>query len=172
MYEPTQGKTPEELVADFADPQARFPAYLALDLLGPEALPALRAGLRDADWQVRRWSAILMDHHADDDALRALIPLLRDPKSKVRLWAVHSLACDRCKVGENPVDVVPHLVERIEVDESIRVRRMAVAMLAEECVLDERVTAVFRRVLDEEDDRKLRLHAERGLERAEAARTA
>ena len=166
MYEPTVGKTPEELVADFADPELRFPAYLALNDLGAEeALPALKDGLKHGNWQVRRWSAILMDHHADDDALHALIPLLRDPKSKVRLWAVHSLACDRCKVGENPIDVVPHLLERVEVDESIRVRRMAVAMLAEECSLDPRALEAFKRIVAEEDDRKLKLHAQRGIDR-------
>lgn len=170
MYEPTKGKTPEQLVDDFADPELRFPAYLALNDLGSEAaLPALKEGLENGNWEVRRWSAILMDHHADDEALHALIPLLRDPKSKVRLWAVHSISCDRCKIGENPIDIVPLLVERIEVDESIRVRRMAVAMLSEECTLDARVVPVFKRVLGEEKDRKLRFHAQRGLERCNEA---
>ena len=165
MYEPTRGKNAEQLVADFVDDALRFPAYLALNEMGAAALPALTEGLGHANWQVRRWCAILMDHHADDDALRALIPLLRDPKAKVRLWAVHSVSCDRCKIGENPIDVVPHLIERIEVDESIRVRRMATAMLAEECSLDARSARIFQRILADESDRKLRLHAERGLSR-------
>ena len=114
---------------------------------------------------MRRWSAILLDQHADDEALHALVPLLRDPKSKVRLWAVHSISCDRCKVGENPIDIVPLLIERIEVDESVRVRRMATAMLGHECALDARVVPVLVRILAEEDDRKLRLDAEQGLKR-------
>ena len=106
-----------------------------------------------------------MDHHADDEALRGLIPLLHDPKSRVRLWAVHSISCDRCKVGENPIDVVPLLIERIEGDESIRVRRMATAMLATECTLDARALETFQRIISEEDDRKLKLHAQRGIDR-------
>lgn len=169
MYEPTKGKTPEQLVDDFAESELRFPAYLALNELGAEALPALKEGLKHGNWEVRRWSTILMDHCADDEALHALIPLLRDPKSKVRLWAVHSISCDRCKVGENPIDIVPLLVERIDVDESIRVRRMATAMLSEECTLDARVVPVFKRILAEEDDRKLKFHAQRGLDRCTEA---
>jgi len=165
MYEPATGRTPEQLVEDLADAELRFPSYLALNELGAAALPQLKAGLRHGHWEVRRWCAILMDHHADDDGLRALIPLLRDPKSKVRLWAVHSISCDRCKIGENPIDVVPHLIERIELDESIRVRRMATVMLAAQCDVDARVLPVFERILATEEDRKLRLHAQHGVDR-------
>ena len=168
MSDRPMARTPTELVDDFAVSDTRFPAYLALNELGTEALPALPAlkeGLKNGNWQVRRWSAILLDHHADSEALHALVPLLRDPKSKVRLWAVHSISCDRCKGGENPIDIVPLLIERIEVDESVRVRRMATAMLGHECALDTRVVPVLERILVEEDDRKLRLHAERGLKR-------
>ena len=160
-----ESRTPTELVSDLAARGTRFPAYFALDKLGSDALPAIRAGLKHDVWEVRRWSAALLDHHADDDALYELIPLLDDPMSKVRLWAVHSLSCDRCKVGENPVDVVPHLLRRLEIDPSIKVRRMAAAMLGEECTLDERVVRAFERILAEEKDRKLRFHATRGLER-------
>ena len=114
MYAPTKGKSPAELVDDFARRPDRFGAYLALrELDRDQALPALKEGLKHAHWEVRRWSAILLDHHADDEALRALIPLLHDPKSRVRLWAVHSISCDRCKVGENPIDVVPLLIEKL-----------------------------------------------------------
>lgn len=158
-------KTPETLVEDLADPALRFPAYFALNGMGSEVLPALEAGLRHTEWQVRRWSAALMDHHADDDALRALLPLLHDPMSKVRLWAVHSISCDRCKVGENPIDIAPLLIERLENDDSIRVRRMAAAMLAEECVSDARVIDALERVLETEQDRKLRHHVEAALTR-------
>lgn len=166
MYEPIQGKTADELVDLLVDSETRFGAYLALNELGREALPQITGGLRHGHWEVRRWCAILLDHHADDNALEALIPLLRDPKAKVRLWAVHSLSCDGCKVGENPIDAVPLLLERIEIDESIRVRRMAVAMLADPCtVVDARVPPVLKRILAEEKDRKLKHHATKALEK-------
>lgn len=163
------GTDATELVHSFADSEGRFDAYLALVELGAGALPALRKGLRSGDWQVRRWSAICLDRVADADALRDLVPLLRDPKSKVRLWAVHSLACDHCRDDVRcPVDVVPHLIERIEIDDSVRVRRMAVIMLACDFA-DPRAVPVLQRVLRDESDRKLRMHAENGLGRLRAA---
>ncbi len=154
-----------DLVRSFAERQLRFDAYQALVGLGSKALPALRGGLRSEDWQVRRWSAICLDQVADAEALLDLVPLLRDPKSKVRLWAVHSIACDHCKDDVRcPVDVVPLLIERIEIDDSIRVRRMAVIMLAGE-FKDPRAVPVLQRLLRSETDRKLLMHAEAGLRR-------
>ena len=158
-----------DLVRSFAESQGRFDVYQALMKLGTGALPALREGLRSENWQVRRWSAICLDRVADADALGGLVPLLRDPKSKVRLWAVHAIACDHCKDDvECPVDVVPLMIERIETDESIRVRRMAVIMLATDFA-DPRAVPVLERILREESDRKLRLHAESGLKRLREA---
>lgn len=156
--------TAEELVEAFAEGETRFPAYLSLYQRRDAALPAVRAGLKHADWHVRHWCALFLDQHADQESLEALVPLLRDPKSRVRLWAVHSISCVECKDGPNPVDAIPLLLERIAEDESIRVRRHAVAMLAG-LPPDERVTPVFRRILAEEEDPKLRLHAQRGLDR-------
>ena len=153
------------LVDQLADSDKRWDAYEGLVALGSEALPAVRAGLGNGHWQVRRWCTILLDHLADPETLEHLIPLLHDPKSNVRMWAVHSLSCDRCKKDANPIDVVPLLIERIEHDESIRVRRMAVAMLGHHVAPDERVVPVFEAVLEGESDRKLRLHAEEGLSR-------
>ena len=155
---------PTSLVASFSDPRARFAAYQALVALGEAALPAIRGGLAAEDWQVRKWSAICLDRISDEESLAALVPLLRDPKSDVRLWAVHSVACDHCKTDvECPVDVVPHLVERALTDESVRVRRMAVIMLGSEFA-DPRALPALER-LAAADDRKLRLHAENALTR-------
>ncbi|MEN8182693.1 MAG: HEAT repeat domain-containing protein [Myxococcota bacterium] len=119
-------------------------------------------GLRHGNWQVRRWCAIWLDHYADAESLHALLPLLRDPKSKVRLFAVHSVACDRCKAGENPIDVVPLLMERIRNDESIRVRRHAVMMLAFQHAHAD-LEGFFQELLDTETDPKLHKHAGFGL---------
>ena len=157
--------TCEELVAEFANGENRFPAFLSLYSRGHDALPAIRDGLKQANWQVRRWCALFIDNFADAETLHALVPLLRDPKAKVRVWAVHSLSCETCKDGPNPIDAIPLLLERIEMDESIKVRRQAVAMLAHHRSPDARVLPMFERILAEEDDRKLRLHAERGVKR-------
>jgi hypothetical protein len=157
--------TSEELVAEFANGEHRMPAFLSLYNRGEEALPAIREGLGHASWQVRKWCALFIDNFADAETLHALVPSLRDPKAAVRTWAVHSLSCESCKDGPNPIDAVPLLIERIEMDESIKVRRQAVAMLAHHRSPDARVLPVFKRVLAEDDDRKLRLHAEQGVKR-------
>ncbi len=144
-------------------------AFLALCARGPEALPAVREGLKHANWHVRRWSAALADNFADSQTLHALVPLLQDPQAAVRVWAVHSLACETCKDGPNPIDAIPLLLERIESDTSIKVRRQAVAMLAHHRSPDARVRPVFKQIMAQQTDRKLRLHAEAGLKRYEAA---
>ena len=99
---------PQALVDALAESSTRFPAYQALVAHGEAALPAVRAGLGHGNWQVRKWSAIVLDQVANSESLAALVPLLRDPKADVRLWAVHSLACDHCKEDVTcPVDTVP-----------------------------------------------------------------
>jgi hypothetical protein len=155
-----------ELVERLEDGDTRWPAWKRLEEIGTDAAPAVREGLRHGHWQVRKWCAAFLDHHSDPETIPELLPLLHDPKSDVRLWAVHSLSCDRCKDEGlcNPVDYVPHLVERIERDESIRVRRMATVMLATGRP-DVRAVRVFDRILATESDRKLRKHAEWGLMR-------
>jgi HEAT repeat protein len=161
--------TAADLVAEFANSENRMPAFLALAARGREVLPAVREGLKHANCHVRRWCAVLADNSADAETLRALIPLLHDPRAEVRVWAAHSLACEGCKDGPNPIDAVPLLLERIESDASLKVRRQAVAMLAHHRTPDARVLPVFRQIMAEEADRKLRLHAEHGLRRYAAA---
>ncbi len=155
------------LVEQLESSETRWSAWKRLEEMGGAAAPAVREGLRHGHWQVRKWCAAFLDHHADPETIPELLPLLHDPKSDVRLWAVHSLSCDRCKVDENPVDFVPHLIDRIERDESIRVRRMAVLMLT--IHPDARAMRVFGRILNEETDRKLRNHAEWGMKRCREA---
>jgi HEAT repeat protein len=161
--------TPDELVAEFAHGQNRMAAFLALYSRGKQAVPAIRAGLAHSDANIRRWCASLADNFADAELFRALVPLLNDPQADVRVWAVHSLSCETCKDGPNPVDAVPLLLDRIESDPSMRVRRQAVSMLAHHRSPDARVLPVFKRLLMEESDRKLRLHAEQGIRRYAAA---
>ena len=161
--------SPEDLVAEFANGKNRMAAFLALYTRGTKALAAVREGLKHPNWQIRRWSAMFADNFADGATLQALTPLLHDPKAEVRVWAVHSLSCEICKDGPNPIDAIPLLLERIEGDPNIKVRRQAVAMLAHHRMPDARVLPVFKKIISEEHDRKLRLHAEQGLERYEAS---
>jgi HEAT repeat protein len=153
---------PRELVARLASDEGRWDTQVQLLALGPAARDAVREGLGHANWQVRRWCALWFDHFADAESLEALIPLLRDPKRHVRLFAVHSLACEQCKPGVTPIDVVPLLIERVRNDESIRVRRHAVAMLAHQHA-HPHLEGFFRDLLATESDAKLRKHAGYGV---------
>ena len=58
------------------------------------------------------------------------------------------------RLDKNPIDFVPHLIERIDRDESIHVRRMAVLMLT--IHPDGRCARLFTRVLAEETEIRLR----------------
>ena len=157
--------TSEELVSEFTNSENRMKVFFALYARGEEVLPVIRKGFQNADWQVRRWCALFADKFADSETLHALVPLLDDPKSQVRLWAVHALACETCKDGSNPIDAVPLLLDRIKMDKSLKVRRQAVAMLAHHRAPDSRVLPIFVDIMAKEDDHKLRLHAEQGLKR-------
>jgi hypothetical protein len=112
---------------------------------------------------------MFIDTHWDESALQRLILSLHDPKLKVRKAAVHSLGCDRCKGGQNPIDVMPHLEERIREDKSIKVRRMAAQTLAAQTP-NKLIARVLRRVLRDESDPKIRRFAEWGLSRYEQVR--
>jgi HEAT repeat protein len=163
----TAASSPFELIDGLGAPtgEARYASYRALVDLGPQALPAIRQALKHDDWQVRRWAAMCLDQVADAESLRALVPLLTDPHPRVRLWAVHSLACEHCKDGVRcPVDAVPLLLERIRDDENLRVRRMATIMVGTE-FSDPRAIPVLEQIAESAEDRKLRAHALQGLER-------
>ena len=100
----------EDLVAEFARSENRMAAFLALCARGREVLPAVREGLTHSNWHIRRWSAAVADNFADAETGHALVPLLCDPKAQVRTWAVHSLSCETCKDGPNPIDAIPLLL--------------------------------------------------------------
>jgi len=161
MTAETASPDARELVGKLAEPRPDL-TFLRLKELGIPARDAVVEGLKHGHWQVRRWCAIWLDHFADTESLHALIPLLNDPKSEVRMFAVHSLACDKCKMGENPIDVVPLMMERIAHDESIRVRRHAVMMLAYQHAHPD-LEGYFQHLLDTETDAKLHKHAGFGL---------
>lgn len=138
-------------------------AYPILDQAGQIALPAIRAGLGNSDPQIRKWCVALMDHNADQQSIEALVDCLSDAYADVRRHAVHSIGCQPCK--ENPLclDVVGLLIERIEVDPSIRVRRSAVHMLGNQ-PYQKRAIQLLERLLQTESDPKLLSNAKWALQ--------
>ena len=153
---------PRALVAALADATGRLSAFAELVALGPSARDAVRAGLGDGRWEVRRWCAYWFVRFADADDFEALVPLVRDPKSRVRHAALIALVHAPGLAGRS--DVVPLLLERACDDESLRVRRQAVLLLAWDHAHPD-LEAFFAGLLETEEDARLRFYARLGIGR-------
>ena len=62
---------------------------------------AVRQGLRHRD-PLGAACAQILDHFLDDAALADIVDRLADDSPRVRVWALHTLGCDRCKEGLVP----------------------------------------------------------------------
>ena len=99
---------------------------------GPRATPLVRQGLQHPNPDVRVGCCKVLDHFLDESALPELIENLTHPDEEVRSWALHALACDKCKEGvcrPGEVDVIPIAVQMLLTDQSRRVRQMAAGLL-------------------------------------------
>jgi HEAT repeat protein len=157
-----------QIVEKLADRATLEEAWKLMHEAGQAAVGPAREGLSHPHPRVRQFCAMFLDAHWDESALQRLLLALHDPKLKVRKAAVHSIGCDRCKSGENPIDVLPYVEERIREDKSIKVRRTAVLTLATQTP-NKRIARVLRRALRDEIDEKLRRYAQYGLRRYEDA---
>ncbi|MDP9237549.1 MAG: HEAT repeat domain-containing protein [Chloroflexota bacterium] len=127
---------------------------------GPEATPALRNGLRHADPAVRVGCCIVLDHYLDEAALPELIANLDHENEDVRQWAMHALACDRCKEGAcrpGEDDVVPIALRMLADDPSRRVRAQAVHLLGLSAAIRRQdVTVALERARESDPDPNVR----------------
>lgn len=155
----------EDLVSKM-DGRDYYRYILKLIKLGEPALPAVQAGMGHSNWRIRRACAAVIDHIYDAESLQRLILLTHDPKKKVRKMAVHSIGCDRCKDGVNPIDAVPHLAYSALNDPAVRVRKTAADMLAIQSP-ERRVARILREVIATEEDPRVVRNAEFGLKRHE-----
>jgi HEAT repeat protein len=156
---------PRALVAALADPARRLSAFAALVVLGPGAREAVRAGLGDGRWEVRRWCVYWFFRFAEASDVDSLVPLVRDPKSRVRQAALAVVAL--APGSAEGSDVVPLLLERACDDESLRVRRQAVLFLAWERAHPD-LESFFAGLLENESDTKLCRYARLGIARSRA----
>jgi HEAT repeat protein len=111
-----------------------------LILSGPDALPFVRAGLASADARVRVGCTKVLDHLVDDEALDDLIAMVTDESAEVRAWALHALACERCKEnGCTPsmADVLPAALDRLRNDADHHVRSHALGVVSQYVHVDE-----------------------------------
>jgi hypothetical protein len=163
MTELDPNERARRLVDALADPQRRDAALRELAALGGEARAAVRAGLGDGRAEVRRWCAVALFQRPAPGDLPALLPLLRDPRSRVRHAVVVALA-----LAHPPAEVVPRLVERALEDPSLRVRRQAVSMLAWRLAHPD-LEGFFAGLVERERDAKLLRHARAGLRACRSA---
>jgi hypothetical protein len=99
-----------------------------------DAVPALKRGLAHENPDVRAGCCIVLDHHLEEDCLPDLIANLEHADDNVRRWALHALACDRCKEGScrpGEADVVPVVARMLVEDPSTIVRAQAAGLLGE-----------------------------------------
>lgn len=99
---------------------------------GADATPVLRRGLRHPDVAVRVGCCMVLDHYLDEAAVPELMANLEHRHEQVRKWALHALACDRCKEGScRPAEneIVPIALRMLREDPSRRVRVEAVHLL-------------------------------------------
>src|SRR5688572_22330982 len=122
----------ERLIEDLAIKHRQKAALRQLLAAGMSATPAVRRGLRHSNPDVRVGSCVVLDHFMDAAALPELMANLTDENDRVRSWALHALACDRCKEGDcrpGEDDVVPIAIRMLLEDESRTVRTSAAGLL-------------------------------------------
>lgn len=112
-----------------------------------------RAALHHPNARVRRECLNVLDHHANDASADVFRQALQDPVPRVRVIALHGLACERCRTGELCAsDVVPALIGVLERDPSPKVRHGAVGILLRLSSRDERAPEALIRASREDAD--------------------
>jgi hypothetical protein len=147
------------LIEDLAVPHRYKHALRSLMSAGMLATPALRRGLRHDDPDVRVGCCIVLDHFMDEAAVPELIENLTHESPRVRGWALHALACDRCKEGAcrpGEDDVVPIAIRMLLTDEDKGVRKGAVGMVAPAVHKREDVRRALEHARDHDPDRLVR----------------
>ena len=151
------------LVAALGEPGQRSAAWAGLLALGADARSAVREGLGDGRWEVRRWCLYWVFRRAQREDVPSVLPLLRDPRAKVRHAALIALHCTGLGVEHLPL-----LIERALEDESLRVRRQALGLLALHAHPD--LEGFFAGLAEGKSDAMLRKHAAVGRARCRELR--
>jgi len=131
-----------------AEQHARSFAFIPLGQMesvrGRILIPLLCEGmLLHPNPDVRALCAGLMDHFGTDAAVPALLQAVKDPVPRVRIAALHSLSCQRCKASALCVDQVEIFLHGIA-DVSLRIRRGAACGLSS-FIQDERAMLALDR---------------------------
>ncbi|WP_151476317.1 HEAT repeat domain-containing protein [Streptomyces albicerus] len=126
-------ETREEALVHALGSEPRRPAaFRELLRLGSDAVPAIRRGLAHPQDLVREQCCKLLDHLLVTEALGDLIAMLDDPSPRVRVAAIHALACDRCKSDSCRPDqavVLPRGIRLLSQDPDAHVRNFAAELV-------------------------------------------
>ena len=140
------GNTLEETIEMLASPHRRKVAMRKLMAAGRVGTPVVRAGLKHEDSEVRIACCKVLDHFMDEAAVPELIDNLDHSHPGVRAWAIHALACDRCKEGvcrPGEGDVIPIVVDALLHDEDRDVRQQAAGLLGPSVLRSEAAKAAI-----------------------------
>jgi HEAT repeats len=122
------------------------------------------AALHHRDPFVRRACLGFLDHYANEASTPVFALALRDPVALVRDTALHSLACETCRVDQLCVaDVIPHLIELLSADPSPELRHKAVPVLLRLADRDPRARRAVERAAHSDGDALVRDVASRAL---------
>ena len=129
-------------------------------------IDALLRGAADTSAHTRYLAAQAMDTFADARCAEPLRRLLHDPVPRVRWAALHSLACDDCKIQplHKPHNLVLTVAGMALHDPSIRVRRVAAWELGQ-FLPDKTAQAALETLLAQETDPAIRRNVQAGLKR-------
>ncbi|HEX4821865.1 MAG TPA: HEAT repeat domain-containing protein [Acidimicrobiales bacterium] len=128
-------------------------ARWSLMLAGIDAVPALKRGLSHPNPRVREACCVVLDHHLEPDCIPDLIANLHHDDAGVRGWALHALACDRCKEGScrpGESDTVPIAVRMMLEDPDASVRARAIGLVGEAVHRHPAAVDALERALDKE----------------------
>ena len=126
------GNTLDEIVDMLAQPHRRKFAKRKLMAAGRTGTPAVRAGLRHEDPEVRVACCDVLDHYLDESAVPELVENVTHPHPMVRARAMHALACDQCKEGAcrpGEDEYTPMVVNALLHDPVKGVRQQAAGLL-------------------------------------------
>jgi hypothetical protein len=122
----------DRVVEDLAVRHREREALRLLMTAGFAASGAVKRGLRHPNPVVRAGCCRVLDHFLDESAIPDLMANLAHEDAEVRAWALHALACDRCKEGVcRPAEdeTVPIAIRMLEEDPDRQVRKTAVGLI-------------------------------------------
>lgn len=122
----------EALVEALAVSHRATSAYRTLLDLGMSALPAVRAGLRHNNPDVRFHCCRFLDRYLSPETLSDLWEMLKDDDKRVRCSALHTLPCDRCKERDcrsEEGQLLPSAMKLLASDPDAHVRAMAIEVV-------------------------------------------